>query len=336
MKKALLIVYTIIDGLTAAAQPTLTAATSTPVIGDIYYRYFCNTTGVPTGDTGSNITWDYSSLSVTSRDTVTVLDGAATPYTDSFPGVTLAEYLSANGEYVYYNTSTHAMRDTGAYFPPATGGAGCIFETKPATYLSYPFTFGNALNDSCAYIVYSSAQSSQQVDTMLADGYGTLILPSGTYTNVLRISHSVYTSTTVSSGTSTDRDSIFYWYMPGYHYPLLTIFIIADVLTGATINTLDVVYSPPPAATFAQNIASENDIAIYPNPATDIIHIRAGVLRPLSVIATDILGKHVAVSYESVKDNELSITTSNWAAGLYLLHVQTDRGMFVRKVAVTR
>jgi len=75
----------------------------------------------------------------------------------------------------------------------AIGLSGGIIDSTrysdPDMVMKLPFTFGDSIYDSASLIQYINNGSkimTEQGRTTVGDGYGTITLPSGTFTNVLR------------------------------------------------------------------------------------------------------------------------------------------------------
>jgi hypothetical protein len=82
-----------------------------------------------------------------------------------------------------------------------------------------------------------------------------------------------------------------------------------------------------------------NGLTVYPNPTSGMLnmHLDLGVVSPITVRMTDVLGR-TAYSTEAVVNNTLShaIDMSDWAAGTYILSIQVGESMVQTKVVLTR
>jgi hypothetical protein len=70
------------------------------------------------------------------------------------------------------------------------------------------------------------------------------------------------------------------------------------------------------------------DIAVYPNPVVDYLHIHAEDGAIEAVIISDMAGR---VVYRS-GNAKLSIAVAGWENGVYLVTVKTDKGVKTHKV----
>lgn len=75
------------------------------------------------------------------------------------------------------------------------------------------------------------------------------------------------------------------------------------------------------------------DLAVWPNPATDEIHLRLADAGNGALQVFDATGRLVASRVFTGTDS-LYLDTSGWPTGAYLLHIRTEQGVAVRKVVV--
>ncbi len=114
-----------------------------------------------------------------------------------------------------------------------------------------------------------------QIDSSIVDGYGTLILPSGTFTNVLRMHTFSKERDSVSGGgvSATGRES-YGWSAPGFHFGLLSV----GMDTTGGLHVANVIYTAGSGTPAALAIAKANDnqlsLEINPNPASEMLSIK--------------------------------------------------------------
>ncbi|MCW3120527.1 MAG: hypothetical protein JWQ38_19 [Flavipsychrobacter sp.] len=257
------------------AQPVLTGANSNPVVGELFYRHVCDTVGVKLGTSGPGSVWNYGGLTVIKNDTVTVVTCSSTPYCDSFPTSSIAfQFSPANVSYGIANSA----------FTMGVGGhsdaVGYSKMLRMDTAMIYPVSYPMSWNDT-SLEVYDTTYASSHLfrsGERIVDGYGTLILPSGTFTNVLRIHDVIYLTDSNYTGGSLSvnyhRTDGYTWYIPGYHFPLLSMSVDNDVITGAIQDIYYVVYTTGPGiAKLSTANAQLSNVCVYPNPVKDVIHI---------------------------------------------------------------
>ena len=208
-----------------SAQPTI-STNEFYSTGDIIQMVNCNPSGAAAGASGTNITWDFSGLIATgSISTTTVVQNTSSSFSTSNLLITLPNGLK---QYVLENnTDSYLNGVVDTVSGLVTNYTDCDISKRPITYLtdyidSYQVAITTPLTYGTGYI------------TTTGDAYGTLILPTGTYNNVLRIRkiQSENDSTSSTSGVNTTTIS-YLWFDDIHNPPLLRI----DSVIGAS-NTL--------------------------------------------------------------------------------------------------
>lgn len=182
MKKSLHILFfgSLISAVNTVAQPTITATGINPIGGDVITT--TNTNYVGPGSAGINQTWDLSTMTPSGASaTFAYANPSSTPYASSFTNSNVS--ASYGGSYVYYKTSSAAWQFYGAVT------SATMSYSNPEDFLHFPFTYTNTYTDSWATTFISGGYTFYRTGTttVTADGYGTLITPSGTFSNVLRV-----------------------------------------------------------------------------------------------------------------------------------------------------
>ena len=334
MRRILLLLSVVITSFSAIAQPTITGAACNPVAGETFYGRFCDTAGVSKGAAGAAVTWDFSTLNTTDYDTTAFIACTGTFYCDTFPGSTLTTIDSD-----YYITDTNRFAFNG--YGSSSGSEYC---PDPQDFLIYPMTFNSAKADT--FITNQPGQSySHGVDSFYGDAYGTLILPTGTFHNVLRI-HMVnfetdsFTFVTPAVVLHT-RSDLYFWCKPGIHYPLLT--MSYDTFGTASLVPVltDVEYFVFSAAGVGTVATNNTAINIFPNPANSDVHVRLSLANggQVSITATDILGRSAGITRTENANagvNDISYDVSSLPNGMYILKIQTPSGTELKKIQVAR
>jgi polyhydroxybutyrate depolymerase len=79
--------------------------------------------------------------------------------------------------------------------------------------------------------------------------------------------------------------------------------------------------------------AAAADITVFPNPAADMVTVRAGsALRPEQISVADALGKSVPVRATRTADGALQVSTKGWRSGVYLLRVESNGQTSIHKL----
>jgi hypothetical protein len=309
------------------AQPVLTAANSNPIIGEAFkWNYTSGITSVGSG--GANQTWDYSTLTSTLTQYDSVIYPSSAMYgAGHYPNANICFCNNCTGGpysscYLFYQANSDSLTDWGN-----ACGSDIEIYNNPSKSFIYPFTYKSAYLDSCRgtdndagtnYTVWGSVY-----DT--ADGYGTLKLPSGVYSNVLRIKQITFSASKSSSGTVTSgTNTVYLWYLPGNHQPILSISTInqsASYLSTIILGIND-------------DKVSSNMLKLFPNPSTDIITVNSQQLLVNGVEIYNALGEKVYLNNRTIEQKNsrsIEINVSSFPSGVYFVKVKTEKGVAVRK-----
>ncbi|MEK7877861.1 MAG: hypothetical protein AAB325_16925, partial [Pseudomonadota bacterium] len=217
MKKIYPLCLLILSGTYINAQsPTITSC-NLPIIGDTIYFLRVDTTGLTEGNKGANITWNFSSLTLNGqKDTTIYYTPSATPFPTSFPSsnYSATDNGSAFQDYGYYDNQTTGTTLLGGDSPQGTTNYSDTWQLY-----WFPLNYLDSLGDSFKAVFNGTSGATirrQGTSKTVADGYGTLILPTGTYPNVLRIKLQETETDYVFFGASFIGSSIitltqFYW-----------------------------------------------------------------------------------------------------------------------------
>ncbi len=171
-----------VTSLAASAQPVIQYANIVPN-GTSFALHLVTDPGAsnPLPD-GANITWDFSSATLQMNvGTLAWVDPSSTPYGSSYPASNKAQLLTspAGTTYSYFNAQPAQLDQ----LADAIGGSSATTFSDPKTPLVFPFNYQGSFVDN-----YNNG--SPQSVTRAYTGYGTVILPTGTYTNVAKITSS--------------------------------------------------------------------------------------------------------------------------------------------------
>ena len=170
----------------AHAQIPVLTSTSNPAIGDFYIAYTTDT--FAPGPGGAALTWNFDTLNQYGTDTDHVAACSASPHCSDFPGTGIYIYDSQNpGTSTYFTTSATAVSLVGAY------------NSVPIPYdnyedqLRFPCSYDSVFTDTFSANLTTGGYTYRRTGTVTvrADAYGTLILPTATYTNPSVMSLSV-------------------------------------------------------------------------------------------------------------------------------------------------
>lgn len=331
-QKIILTISLLFSILSSFAQPTLSGADCNMVIGDNFnYR----SSSVYLGKaTGINYTWDFTSYDTTLNSIVNTnvqSSGITNILLDVEPGIydirTRYEVLPTKLELQGYTV---------------TNGDNVTYGD---TWLKlvYPMTMGTSFSDT--YKSSGSFNGGQAIvkisgtSNTIADGWGTLKTPYGTYNNVLHLTTlTQYLDTINFNYPGVGYDTTHNWYIAGVHKPLLTTYSQSHVTGAATPTyyqeTTFLISSPTslnesPSAVY-------DKLEIYPNPSYGNFDVRtnSNINENLNFKMLDVRGKDIHVDFHLKSSNVYSIEHSA-SAGIYFLMVyEKDQIVAIRKITV--
>ena len=343
----------------AIAQITVTPA-DMPSEGDTM-RYSNAQTGldVSAGPGGANQTWDFSNLNSTSQfvdrySSVSQTDltyqivfglpfgenasNLAKPNPDglALPSqlpITITDMIN------FYKSDNDEFSQTGF-------GAKLNGIALPVTYSSrdvlcpLPLSFNDQSSGDFDYqieIPTIGFYGKVATRTNIADGWGTLILPSGTY-NVLRLKSILQAVDSIA--ISIDPlppfginipvpDVITYsYYASGFKFPVMQ--ITSNDLGGNEVVSKAIYRDMLAVDGIADNVSGGPEVKLYPNPASEIAVVQTELLSKadISYNLMDALGKTV---YSVVRNDQspgtaieiLPLETLHLGSGIYFLRIST-------------
>lgn len=319
------------------AQPTLTAANTNIVIGEQFISNVFSGNAAPFNSglpAGPNSTWNFSGLTSIFFPPLTVyfqpnhLPIGSNPY----PAANVVtgcddeyEYLKANADSVvmvgYYN---HFTEETVDY-------------SNSMKKLHYPVTFNSSFLDNFAGIGDGMGPPIPVNGNiaMVADGFGTLILPGGTITNVLRVKSVIATTRFYSNLTAIDTVTYLDWYLPGVHVPILRLSKLQFFAPNYSATYYQGYYINPFALSVKEETATNGNLQFFPNPATSELNIQYQASKSVKITLHDLVGKQVAELHTGKGSGErqsLKVDLSQYPKGIYLLKLETDGQATTRKL----
>lgn len=177
MKKNLLVCFSMAAAI-MSAQPVIQTTNFMPI-----GMSFTLSAGGPVspGSGGANQTWDLSAVTVSPAGVLTVIDPSTTPCASMFPTSNWGEQTPGTNPYIYMLRTASQIEVMGENWPSSCTGGMTYSNTKIA--LKFPFNYTDTYSD--PYVNNNGSYTC----TVTYDGYGTLITPTGTITNVARVSY---------------------------------------------------------------------------------------------------------------------------------------------------
>ena len=342
MKKTLLFA---VLSLTFYGNAQFTQANE-PAISDIETMYLCDSFAVNLdGVTGSAVTWDYTTLGGYPAETrdVEVVAASATPNASDFPTSVSAIKVGTNLTSYYSSTASDRSSQGFVFSEPSLGDVIAQFSANEETVATYPFAFGNSVDDAFSGdIGYLGTLSTTATGMGHAsvDGEGTLNLPNGvSLSNVLR-----YRLIDTSWATITlpiplgDMEFIRTQYEYYDHtVSNLPVFIhstikVQNVGAPAPISEQSLVLSLYEPGYLSTSSIDEVEFSVYPNPATETVTISGNLGDDAQAVLFDQSGRELISSSVS---NGSTINISALENGVYFVRIQ-DNGLTTTKSIVKK
>ncbi|MBK5284395.1 MAG: T9SS type A sorting domain-containing protein [Bacteroidia bacterium] len=301
--------------------------------------------------TGANFNWDFSSLSSASQntDTFTSLINIQSLYAFAFIGssyalrsaqdISLGGQLTFSKIYNVYKNSSAKYEYSGQGAEINSIPTPMVYSPKDLVY-KFPLNFGNTDSSSSGFTVTIptlGAYGKSRKRVNVVDGWGTLVLPSGTY-NVLRV-----------KSTISDRDSIV---ITGFPFPIVLPSTTTEYkwlgtsqgepllqINAGLIGVTQVLYLANPVGINETNELASS-LLISPSPATDAVSVfyQSKNNSENSVAVFNVQGEKVKVIFNGKETGNAQHTFSvkGLPAGIYFLRIASDENVAYKKFAVTR
>ncbi len=319
--------------------------------------------------TGANYNWDYSSLT----PSVQQFEKFDNPLSFTAPYNILFNPFNTSYGRDNYEFSTISFSGgteiTAAYdFYKETSsqfkqiGAGFTVNGVPIPFLYsqddiiYEFPMNHLNTDNCDYKYGLDipgmgyyGQSGHRIN--LVDGWGTLTTPFGTFQTLRVIStiDAVDTVYTTSSGAGINiplpLKYEFKWLADGMKIPVLKIEArdIAGNIIVSNVRYIDITRSGVPQVGIVENVATNLELAIYPNPCVNEVMVKYNLptTAHIKIHITDVIGKTIAnvtdeTQISGTHQKSISIADFNISPGVYFLNLQTDNFKEIQKIVVAR
>lgn len=346
------IFFTVIISNIVFSQFTITSS-YIPIIGDTLKTSEVDTAGLTPGDPGINITWNFSNITIPSGTPFeeVYLAPNLTPYGNQFPNAEIAsKNNNPNTDYHYYqNTSTdwnmvgYATTNYIKWF------------TTPYCRFHYPTNYGSQYSNTYKAYNYSGQATvyTTGFKTFNADGYGTIILPSVTYNNVMRVKVTDESFDTIKIGgnvVSTNHTLItnYWWYRAGYKFPVFDLGY-AESSTMPSLKFAAILISNVPvsikqiSSTIPDNF---NLYQNYPNPFNPSTKIRFQIKNKefISLRVFDITGREIATLINEILEagayetsfNINQYTDKKISSGVYFYRIEAGDFTEARKMVITK
>lgn len=323
-------------GQTIAQAPTLTSSDFFPAIGEVFYGHLLDSVSLNSivpGAGGANQTWNFPSLTTLAPDTAAVVSRTGTPAETSFPTADYSMSHTFDNSYFYYYASSNRISEAGVAYD---GGLTIVYDNAK-DLLRFPMTYNDTYIDSIHgnYTLQGVQVTRSGNVTVLADAYGTLILPSGTFNNVLRVRYNETYTDSFATGQFQGTIELYVWILPGFNYALLS--------HGTTlVNGQSTTYGGMFTSQLVSNSEAYSSIKNYtisPNPTSSSSSVRYAIDKPaqVSLQLVDVHGKEIHFKDWGIRSPglyEYEVDVASFAPGLYWANLQVGSTRTTKKLAV--
>lgn len=285
---------------------------------DIYYHAGENYTmffsdSVSYGTSGIGVTWDLSAMNNNYQQAITVGD-----FSDaSYPNGDL--YVDLGYETRIYKSTDTLIEEVGVI--GLSNGYYSI--SDPMIFMKFPITPAYSYSDTFVFSYTSNGHSMTGVESLQNEfsGYGTLITPFGTFTDVVRIkSSSTVTNTdNVNGNTYHHTETTYNWYKTGVHHELATI----TEGNNDSQPFYGVYYFDVPANLGLEENASTH-LSLSPNPTSDVVTIKSNEL--ITGIEFYTVSGELSLTHSMNESNTAEVTISSLNSGIYMVKIYGKDG----------
>ena len=347
MKNILLTAVLLFISVSLFAQTSLTHKSNALVSGDS--SAYQEIQFVDPGNAGPNQIWDYSKIQYTGKSPVSLLQTASL---QKIAGVENYNLLLTESGYDYFmNASENQLEELGYVNKEKKI---TLTYSDPVVKMKYPFFYGNQFSDPFTGVAFFS--ETNRIDfsgdnTVVADAYGTLILPDLVIKDALRVK-SVKKGLQISMCGSTEINIVKYiWYAPGYRYPVLNISIVENRYRGGASEITKTAFTNTRQRNDGSTIAGANDpgkqieksdvsVILFPNPFNEKLTYNYFLRKqlPVSIELYDMSGRYSIrlvknqMQPEGLHSGELDGLTHGLTPGIYYIRFTFDKQVVISKV----
>jgi hypothetical protein len=251
-------ILTFTSGKSIAQAPILDSTVCVKV-GDLaQINVINNAIAIPSGNAGAAQIYDYSVLpNFNSNYEILGVDNLTSPFGTAYPNANATVSWSSFGSPYY-----HFLLSDSSYI--YLGGGGTFGDYQYIdTYqqLKFPFTYNDVYTDTFVAVSNTGGYRAGSV-VVSGDGYGTLLVPNQTFSNVLRVKRESNYFDTINNNPRHTIETYYEYYKPGIsHYILLHGFYTITTGTSNPVSGSQLFFN---SAALVTNVkANSNTIANY-------------------------------------------------------------------------
>lgn len=325
------------------AQITITQY-DLPSVNDTIYFKTGTINNFDPNITGANVTWDFSGALLNNQRTDTIIPVTSTPvvynvifnftianlaYINQTPpslggGLTVTDY------YDFYKKASSYYRKAG-FGATINGVQTPVRYDNPELFYKLPLTYGTTDSSVSSYglSIPGYGYYGQTINRKhIADGWGTLITPFGTYEairvkQIIDIVDTIY-SESMSFGYNVHRPVSYeyYWLTNAFkgHF--------VKIAKNGMINSIEIQFTP------SNLIYSNNsqNVNTFPNPVNDILYLLLFSDEMKNISLVNSMGQ--IVLFEKCNEKVHSMDLSLLSNGIYMLKVESPNIKYSKKIII--
>lgn len=344
MKRLIILSLLIITVATASPQGVLTFKDNAILAGDSV-----NTMEIlfmSAGNPGPDQIWDFSKIQYLGKNRASYASTAEKNLTDGLRNSNMV--LSDHGYEYYLQIHENNMQELGL----KSKDYSFVF-SDPMLKMRYPFYYGESFTDKYSGAGWYKEDKEVEVTgdyTVVADGYGTLILPDKVLKNAMRL-RIEEKGVQINPCNSIERKIVRYlWFIPSARYAVLGFTTSEYTFSGqeskithsgfinqkmSDSGLLNEVSTDLTAGDFA-----EESIVLFPNPFSKKLSYNYFLRKqmPVSIELMDMTGRNInnlqdnQLQMEGLHSGELDATVLNFPMGVYYLRFTFGKKVVVSKI----
>ena len=319
MKKTLLSIAIIISA--AAEAQTLTQANSSPVAGNSYTTYQCDSTGISAGASGAGQTWNFSSIITHSSIAKAYISSVNSNTVYAPADVYVNSTTSPDNS--YYKSTSNDLKYYGGNFMISTFAVSLTY-TVPSIKAIYPMSLNTTTSSAVSGSVTLNGSANGTFtgnSGVTADATGTLVLAGKTFTDVIRVVTTQVLNASLSIGTGTVTQLTYdYYSAAAAKAPVFSISTSTIVsFAGTSTQTLVTILKDYPTASINEAQQANTELNVFPNPSSSFVNFNTTNVEATKVIAYDLTGKMVVS--ELIEFGKAKMNVHTLSNGLYLYTV---------------
>lgn len=321
MKRGLLLAV-LTGNLGVNAQPTLNSS-SYGAIGQSFT--LVEATYVELPNTGANQTWDASEAVTTGGAALAFADPETGNAASSFPSANLLLTASTEQEYITVTSAEAQLLGTDQ------GGLVSICSNQ-MKLMQFPCTFGTTWSDnfSCSYTVSGTPYTTTGSINANASGYGVLVLPYGSITNVLRVDVIETSNFSVGGQPVTLSQTTQFFWRPGTGNYIAKNLVLSEVIDGTPVPLDEEInYLAQGSIGMDEMLRRDIGISVSPNPTNDHAEITFGAQGDIAVAVFDAQGREVSsvrLGQHAPGIHQHQLDLSGLMDGVYTVVLTNDKG----------